>query len=45
VTTEGAAGGERVVSLSRRCDGVEKPLKKLTPGQAAPGLEPGTSQM
>jgi hypothetical protein len=29
-----------------RCDGVRKPLKKKpTPGQAPPGLEPGTSRM
>jgi hypothetical protein len=28
-----------------RCYGVEKPLKKPIPGQAATGLEPGTSLM
>jgi hypothetical protein len=31
--------------LIPRCYGVEKPLKKPTPGQAAPGLEPRTSSM
>jgi hypothetical protein len=31
--------------LISRCDGVEKPPKKTTPGEAAPGLEPGTSPM
>jgi hypothetical protein len=31
--------------LIPRCDGMGKPLKKPTPGQAAAGLEPGTSRV